>query len=66
MADEAEYLLRHSSNSERPNVDAMKSTTLGRVRAYWLGSVICMGGLLFGYDSGIVGKVQTIFMIVVW
>lgn len=26
--------------------------TLGNVRAYWLGCVVCMGGLLFGYDSG--------------
>lgn len=30
----------------------MKGTTLGKVRAYWLGSVVCMGGFLFGYDSG--------------
>ncbi|OTB00900.1 hypothetical protein M426DRAFT_65021 [Hypoxylon sp. CI-4A] len=30
----------------------MKGTTLGKIRAYWLGSVVCMGGFLFGYDSG--------------
>ena len=23
-----------------------------RLRAYWLGAVVCMGGFLFGYDSG--------------
>ncbi|KAL1304458.1 hypothetical protein AAFC00_003453 [Neodothiora populina] len=33
---------------------------LGRFRAYWLGCVVCMGGFLFGYDSGIVGGVLTL------
>jgi hypothetical protein len=30
----------------------MRNETLGRVRAYWLGCVICIAGFLFGYDSG--------------
>ncbi|KAK7543045.1 MFS sugar transporter-like protein [Phyllosticta citricarpa] len=34
-------------------------TTLGDLRAYWLGAVVCMGGFLFGYDSGIIGGVMT-------
>lgn len=31
-------------------------TRLGTFRAYWLGCVVCMGGFLFGYDSGIIGR----------
>ncbi|CAK7231296.1 hypothetical protein SBRCBS47491_007881 [Sporothrix bragantina] len=31
----------------------MQGTTLGKFRAYWLGCVVCLGGFLFGYDSGI-------------
>jgi len=30
-------------------------TRTGTLRAYYLGCVVCMGGFLFGYDSGIIG-----------
>ncbi|KAI5827510.1 general substrate transporter [Schizophyllum commune Tattone D] len=35
-------------------------TKLGLFRAYWLGTVACIGGFLFGYDSGIVGSTITL------
>ncbi|PSK56656.1 hypothetical protein B9Z65_6280 [Elsinoe australis] len=35
-------------------------TTRGKLRAYWLGFVVCIGGFLFGYDSGIIGGVLTL------
>lgn len=27
-----------------------------RWRTYWLAVVLCCGGALFGYDSGVIGK----------
>lgn len=43
---------QYQSPFSTPVFTMVKGTTLGRVRAYWLGAVVCMGGFLFGYDSG--------------
>jgi hypothetical protein len=49
LIEESRPLLPHA---QVPRKQKMAPTTLGKVRAYWLGSVVCMGGFLFGYDSG--------------
>ncbi|KAJ6457846.1 general substrate transporter [Mycena vitilis] len=36
-----------------------RRTSLGDFRAYWLGTVACIGGFLFGYDSGLMGAIIT-------
>lgn len=37
-------------------------TRAGSLRAYYLGCVVCMGGFLFGYDSGIIGMTDSILI----
>lgn len=41
-----------SCNFDLASDSTCKMMDKGRLRAYWLGSVVCMGGFLFGYDSG--------------
>ncbi|KAI7478827.1 general substrate transporter [Hortaea werneckii] len=45
---------RESGSTDKSNLKKM-----GMLRAYWLGAVVCLGGFLFGYDSGIIGGVLT-------
>lgn len=48
MEDEQPHVLGH---------EKYPKTLKGRLRLYWLTAIICMGGFLFGYDSGVVGGV---------
>lgn len=63
---EASHLLSSRCSTSSDDSDAshsyteMQGTRLGAVRAYWLGTVVCLAGFLFGYDSGIVGGVLTL------
>nr|OQO22233.1 hypothetical protein B0A51_10719 [Rachicladosporium sp. CCFEE 5018] len=52
-------LLPSSSLERAPDVMS-QLTTAGKARAYYLGAVVCLGGFLFGYDSGIIGGVLTL------
>ncbi|THX70299.1 general substrate transporter [Aureobasidium pullulans] len=63
VGPEVALLSRSTSDiTERPVRRHSKSnmTRAGTFRAYWLGCVVCMGGFLFGYDSGIIGGVLTL------
>ncbi|PLB44343.1 putative MFS quinate transporter [Aspergillus steynii IBT 23096] len=42
-----------SAQGESPSSPAR----LAKLRIYWLTAVICCGGILFGYDSGVIGGV---------
>lgn len=56
VGPEVALLSRSSSNvTEQPVRRESNMTRTGTLRAYWLGCVVCMGGFLFGYDSGIIG-----------
>lgn len=62
---------RHAQNSsyaqipQQDPVDHPPDTTMeappntlsrrGLLRTYWLAAVLCCGGVLFGYDSGVIG-----------
>ncbi|KAJ5263927.1 hypothetical protein N7478_011532 [Penicillium angulare] len=46
------------SELEEPAMEALRLTK-ARWRTYWLATVLCCGGALFGYDSGVIGGVLT-------
>lgn len=61
VGPEVALLSRSSSDiAERAVRDDSDMTRTGTLRAYYLGCVVCMGGFLFGYDSGIIGMTESI------
>lgn len=57
-----EVALLSRSSSDIPEQAVRRKSNMtraGTFRAYWLGCVVCMGGFLFGYDSGIIGMSLT-------
>ncbi|KAF2721295.1 hypothetical protein K431DRAFT_284911 [Polychaeton citri CBS 116435] len=60
LSDQDDGIGGQSSPSPRQTSHDITMATLGKVRAYWLGVVVCIGGFLFGYDSGIIGGVLTL------
>jgi len=64
--DRQDVALLPSSSSSEPQIvlrkeqGSFKMTRMGSMRAYWLGCVLCIGGFLFGYDSGIIGRYHDI------
>jgi len=58
VGPEVALLSRSSSDfSEQAVRRGPNMTRTGTLRAYYLGCVVCMGGFLFGYDSGIIGTI---------
>ncbi|KAK1140717.1 hypothetical protein N8T08_009918 [Aspergillus melleus] len=50
--------LSHDEASSNPLGDPPSSPPrLAKLRIYWLTAVVCCGGILFGYDSGVIGGV---------
>jgi hypothetical protein len=61
VGPEVALLSRSSSDLTEQVVRRNSSMTrAGTLRAYYLGCVVCMGGFLFGYDSGIIGITDSI------
>jgi hypothetical protein len=38
-----------------PDSTEQKDSRLAGLRLFWLAAVLCCGGALFGYDSGVIG-----------
>ncbi|KAF7166417.1 hypothetical protein CNMCM6106_002214 [Aspergillus hiratsukae] len=42
-----------------PDTTEQIAVRLAKLRLFWLAAVLCCGGVLFGYDSGVIGGVLT-------
>lgn len=63
VGPEVALLSRSSSDSiEQVLHRESNMTRAGTLKAYYLGCVVCMGGFLFGYDSGIIGMFDSFLL----
>lgn len=49
-------LREHADHDETPELEEAKPQLQAQLRLYWLATVLCCGALLFGYDSGLIGR----------
>ncbi|KAG2416369.1 hypothetical protein HFD88_007584 [Aspergillus terreus] len=55
------HISQHEDDTSQPlrPTTSPPSSPLALLRIYWLTAVVCCGGMLFGYDSGVIGGVLT-------
>lgn len=51
------------SSSDAISGDTTTAARTASLRLYWLTAVLCCGGALFGYDSGVIGVLSSLSLL---